>query len=400
MKTLMKFQKIAFSYLIAALIIMTFSTCNKDDDNNNEVETETNVSGEYEFNISPLVSFNDTTHIHGFSAGDYPEYISTITEVYLYEDESQNIKGETFGYKILGARNNHNVHLDLYVYPDGDYDETTPIDNMSLFSSMELILDEFGYLKGTGSYSEYPTFPNIIYNTYSVQARKLRDITISYKDTKGWSDKLCKLMSKFDSFLISAITDNVFRPMYGCYGHKDGGGYYVFGHEGPGNRLPIYTATVYFPLEWSWCKVRKYGFWFNLKGEVHSVTKLKEEIEKLDNELHIIEKWGFNDGAEYFSHMDDFIQNFGGFGISILYDSHTDNVGLFVNHESGSNRAVASHPFITTLAHKLNHLCGTVYIETGKDIHSHWHLRRSDFLVCNSPVFIIYLVGTHKVSYN
>lgn len=401
MKTLFTYLKKLLLFFIAALILTTFSTCNKEEDKDEDVKQTTNATGEWEFTLTALVSYADTTSYHGMTASDYDEYPAIISEVYLYEDENQNILGEAFGYKIMGTRNDHNIHLDLYVYPEGPYNEMTPIDSMSLFSSMELVMDKFGYLSGTGEYSDYPIYPNIIYNTYNVQARKIRDITNSYKETKGWTDKLCNLISKFDSFLISTLTENIFRPMYGCYGHKDGGGYYVFGHEGPGNRLPLYTATVYFPLEWSWCKVRDYGFWFNLGGEVHSVTKLKEEIRKVDHALDVFHKWGFNDESEFFDHMDDFIQNFGGFAISILYDTHTDHIGLFVNHESKkSKQQIESHPFISTLMHELDKLCGEVYLDTGKDIHSHWHLRRSDFLVCNSQIYIIYLIGTHKVSYN
>ncbi|NQU35635.1 MAG: hypothetical protein HQ521_20605 [Bacteroidetes bacterium] len=401
MKTIIKYQKNAIILLVSVFILFTLSTCQKDDDKDTEVESKTNVTGEWEFTLTPLVSYIDTTQYHGATAGDFPEYPATISEVYLYEDESQNIIGEAFGYKIAGIRNDYNVHLNLYVYPEGPYDETISIDSMSIFSSMELSIDKYGYLKGSGEYFEYPIYPNIIYNTYTAQARKIRDITSSYKDTKGWTDKLCNIISKFDSFLISTLTDNIFRPMYGCYGHKDGGGYYVFGHEGPGNRLPIYTATVYFPMEWSWCKVRDYSFSFNLGSEVHSVTKLKEEIQKVDHALDVFHKWGFNDESEFFDHMDDFIQNFGGFAISILYDTHTDHIGLFVNHESKkSKQQIESHPFISTLMHELDKLCGGVYLDTGKDINSHWHVRRSDFLVCNSQIYIIYLIGTHKVSYN
>lgn len=397
MKTLHLFKFIT----LLALLILIFSGCKKDDDDNNDNQTQyRTLSGEWEFTLSPLESFQDTSTIHGLSATDYEEYPATFSEVYLYENNNDEIKGQVLGYQIRGTRNEGNVQLDLYVYPDGAYDEFMPVDSMTLFSSMELQLDEFGLLKGTGSYTDYPDYPNIIYDTYEVSAMKINDITIPYKESKGWTDKICEVVSKFDSFLISTLTANIFRPMNGCYGQKDGGGYYVFGHEGPGNMLPIYTTTLYFPVEWSWCKVRNYGFSFDLKGEVWSYAKLKEEIDKMDEALKVFEKWGYNDGSEYFDDLDDFVDSFGGFAISILFDSHTHNIGLFVNHESGNKAEVRSHPIIEKLSHELDKLGGTVYVYSGKDIGSHWHLRRSDFLVCNSQIYIIYLIGTHKVYYN
>jgi len=384
--------------LLTIILLLPLNSCHKESDDN-DVKTNS-ISGVWEFTIDPLESYQDTTVVHGYAAKDFDEYTSIFSEVYLYEDQSNNIKGETLGYRILGSKNGNSVKLDLYVYPNGGYDEFISIDSMRLFSSMELIVDEFGYLKGVGNYSEYDDYPNIIYDKYEVNARKLNDVTISYKESKGWSEKLCKLTSNVDDAMISDLTDNVFRPMHGCYGYKDGGGYYVFGHEGPGNKLPIYTATVYYPLEWSWCKVRKYDFTFTLGDENYGYAKLKEEIGKLEDILHISHNSGYDSENKYIEDLDDFERNFGGFAITVVYDTHTQNIGLYINHKGGDNKKILFHPFITNLTGALDILGGEVFVKSGETINDSWHLRRSDLLVCNSMLCVFYLIGTHKVNYN
>lgn len=237
--------------------------------------------------------------------------------------------------------------------------------------------------------------------TYTLFANKIAEISSKEGKANYGRFSFCDVVSSVSSFLISTLTDGVFRPIGNCYLHKDGGGYYIFGHEGPGSIFPVYTQTIYLPWEWSWCKVRKYGFNIDIKGEAIGYEALKSDIEALSGVLkEFCKKLGFADLDLLFEAMDEFHQEFGGFAFSCAYDSHTNNLGLYVNHKQGNSEAAKEHLLTQTIKCAFEPFVHKVYVHAGSHIHDKWHLRRSDIGACNSILVIMYLFGTHNVNYD
>ena len=390
------------SLLILFVFVVLFS-CKDDDNNDNITFDQKDISGQWEFSLIPDEIFPDTTVYHGQSPADYEFYSSVNEEVYLYQDDKGNVIGFSGTFKLSGKLAGNMLSLDIFVNPDGLFIPERPIDEMIKMSEMILTINDFGMMEGSGSYLEDPYFNDLKDDKYKVTARRInvfdKSMPVSYQYqndliTKGIKDDICKIIFSITSWVIADLTDGVVRTMsQDCWLHKDGGGYYAFGHEGPGSLFPILTQSIYYPLEWSCCKVRDYGFEVSLEGENISYEALKQSI--LGTTVkEIFKKLGFGDFAELEQAMDEFYQEYGGFGITIFYDTHTNHTGLYVNHEKGSGAENSA------LIQALKGAFGSHYVYAGKDIHDHWSLRRSDFLVCNTPIIICYVIGTHNVKYN
>ncbi len=395
MKTIINYRKLV---IVLAIIIIAVPLKSCDKDNDDDQPENTGISGQWKFTLSPDASYQDPDTVHGLTAADFNESSSTYDEVYLYEDENQNIYGETMGYKIGGKRNGTSVDLILYEFPEGPIDESLQISDLEPFTNMHLTIDEFGRLNGHGDYIEDPDQEWTKVDTYFVEAVKINDITIP-ELKKSIKYILCDLASTFSSFAISFLSDGVFRPMASCYGHKSGGGYYAFGHEGPGSIFPIYTQTVYIAWEWSWCKVRKYHFKINLKDEVLTYEALKLELEHIEKTWNLSHKLNFGSYEELVQVLDDFWQNYGGFAITIAFNTHTQNASVYVNYEHGKSSDVKHHPLVEAIKSLANDFADEVFVYEGKDIHDSFHMRRSE-IGCNSKIVFFYLFGTHKVNYN
>ena len=398
MKTLFNMKRLVVLILFAVAVI-PLNSCHKNNDQENSNQDKSTISGKWEFVVSPKESYQDTTTIHGAAATDYKEGSSSYDEVYLYEDKENNIYGELWGYKIIGTRNGNSVQLNFYEFPDGPFNENTALENMILFTQMELTVNEFGLMNGSGSYSEQPDQEWTKVDTYFINANKLNDIT-NPNLKSSFKHILCDLASTFSSFMISGLTKGIFRPMANCYGHKSGGGYYAFGHEGPGSILPIYTQTFYMAWEWSWCKVRKYDFNIDLKGESIGYEALKDLIREEEPILQVLDKLGMSSFESVEEQFDVFYRLYGGFAISIAYDTHTHNISLYVNHEKGSSYDAAHSDLVLAIRDGLDHFCHHVYVYAGKNIHDSFHMRRSHTGLCNSDIIIFYLFGTNNVNYD
>ncbi len=403
-------KKRNFTYLMFVFLVGIVFSC-KDKDENNDVYLVTNdISGQWEFTLTPDQNYMDTTEIHGHTAAEFDVYSSVNDEVYLYQDGTGNILGFSGTFKLSGTITGNKISLIVFIHPDGNYLPERPIEDMNRFSEMELTLDNYGMMEGTGGYLPYEIFPNMTQNTYTVKARRINVIeksgvlTDSFKDglaITGWENDICKIIFSIGSWVLSAITDGVVRTMSSdCWLHKDGGGYYAFGHEGPGSLFPILTQSVYYPLEWSACKVRKYGFYITIESENISYEALKNSVINSPPVKDLFEKLGFTGIPELEQALDDFYTEFGGFGISIFYDTHTNNLGLYVNHKKGSSYDAEHSTLVQCMKAAFDSFVGTVYVSAGSSIHDDWHLRRSDFLICNTPILIGYVIGTHNVKYN
>jgi hypothetical protein len=182
--------------------------------------------------------------------------------------------------------------------------------------------------------------------------------------------------------------------MGNCWLHKSNGGYYIFGHTAPGSIFPVWTQTVYFPYEWSFCKTRRYKFHFDYDGQVLALNVLEDLITAQEQWL---EHLGFGSLAEALAKIEDFYNQYGNFAIIVGYSRETGDGGIYVNVENGNPNA-HSHPLVQTIINKLNRYFNGTFIFSGRNITDEWHLRRSNFLVCNSPVLYCYLIGTINVN--
>ena len=402
-------KKRMFTYLMLIFLVSIVFSC-KDKDENNELTpvTNNNISGQWEFILVPDVTVPDTTIAHGYTGADFEEHAAVNDEVFLYEDGNRNLKGFAGPFKLQGNLEDKNVTLMVYINPNGDYNPVLPIEEMQLFSIMNLELDEFGFMSGNGTYEAYPEYPNIVNNTYLVEARmlspikKLKSGNMGYKNGKEvnhWYDFVCNEIDKLVGWIAKDLTDGKVRPMDGCSFHKDGGGYYVIGHKGPGRDYDLFSTTLYYPYEWCRCGTRSYGFYVSIKGENISIDKLVDKINSTSIK-DLAKKLGFEIPDDLFFALEEFHNEFGGFAISMGYSTNTHNLSIYVNHKDGSSNDAKNHPLIQAMKSAMAKHVRTVYVYAGHSIHDKWHLERSYHFSCNTPLVFTYLLGTHNVNYD
>ncbi len=403
MKKRFNFKKIWFLALLLSLIAfvtIAVTSCNKPNEVHHSVSK---LSGTWSFTITPLESVQDTSLVKGIRGSEEEEYPSVIDKVYLYENKTGEIIGDHGFTHFSGSRSENNVILNVYSRADGHVDPEATADQMNHVSTMTLTIDDFGNMKGNGIYLENPDYDYAQEESYTVMALKRSDITNDYGTTKqgeNVSFSLCDVAASIDSWIISTMSDNVFRPIGNCYNEKDGGGYYVFGRYGPGSLLPIYTQTVYYPLEWSWCKVRRYGFDIDLRGNVRAVEALKWAVAHQAPTNNFNVKLGFETLDGLNDAIDDFENKYGGFAISFGYSLRTHNLSIYVNHSKGNSSDAKNHILVTSIAGAVDSYVNKIYYFAGANISDHWYLRRSDFDVCNTPLLFCYVIGTNEVEYN
>ncbi len=402
-------KKKLIPFLIVSVILFSFLSC--ESDGNTEVAPtvkDTTVQGKWIFTLSPDKSFKDTTEIKNFRGTDYEEFENSY-EVYLYEDKNQNIIGISSPFKFGGKRSGNKIVLDVYDHPENEYISTRELKDMKKISTMNLTIDEFGNLHGNGTYYENSEYEKQIEEEYSVFADKISDLknalgktnSIEFVEgTKSFESIACGILGSINSFLISKLSGNIIRPMGGCWFQKNGGGYYLFGETGPGSILPIYTQTVYWPIEWSWCKVRKYSFDVELKGSITAIDAVEWYLKNKPPTNHFHSDLGFASVDAFAQIVNEFYNLFGNFAISLAYDTHTKNISIYVNHEKGNTNQVESHLLVQNIKNAISPHVNGVWLFSGKNIHDSFHLRRSLSGLCSSPLLIIYVVGTANVYYN
>ena len=156
------------------LILVAFLSCEKSTECCPEDDS---INGRYEFTLVPQNSFQDTTLIKGMRGTDFPEYSITYDDVYLYEDGEGNVIGNCKTWKISGTKSGQYLTLDLHVHPQGPVNTVVLIDSMHHFTTMNLIINEYGNLEGDGMYYEYEHYPEIEDETYTISANKIADLS-------------------------------------------------------------------------------------------------------------------------------------------------------------------------------------------------------------------------------
>lgn len=408
MKNQIKMKQIRI-ILILFLVSIVFS-CKDKDENNDVYPVENDISGQWEFILAPDVIVPDTTHVKEYTGADFEEYASINDEVFLYQDEKGNIKGFAGPFKLSGKLDGKNISLHVFINPDGEYNPVRPLEEMELLFNMTLVLDDFGFMTGNGTYEEYLEYPNIINNTYIVEARMISPINKSgsinnlYKnglEVNHWWSFLCDEIAKLIGWVASDLTDGKVRSMGGCLPDKDGGGVYVLGHEGPGKFHSILTTTIYYPYEVCGCGSRTYHFDISIKGEHISFDALKQSINSTEIK-ELAKKLGFTIPADLIYGLELFYNEFGGFGISMGWSKKTHNLSIYVNHIKGNSEAAINSFLIQGMkaAFESNSHVDAVFVCAGYNIHDSWWMERSWHFTCNTPVIFTYIFGTHNVNYN
>ena len=397
MKTKLRYGKIGKLILICLIgLPLAFNSCSKE--STSESSKKESLSGKWTFKLSPDKSHKDTNMVKGIRGSEQDEYPAEINDIFLYEDNEGQIVGDHHYFRFKGKRDGNNVNIDVYSYKDGFVKEDVATSEMNLISSMKLTVDDYGNLKGSGYYHDSVEFAEAKDETYFVNAYKRNNI--SNAKQANALNTICDISSKVDSYVINGMTDGIFHPMGNCYLSKNGGGYYVFGHIGPGSLLPIYTQTIYYPFEWSWCKVRRYNFVIRQDGNLIELTALKYLIKHKPPTPDFHTKLGYGTPDQLNNAIDNFMTQYGDFAISLGYSVLSNNLVIYVNHTKGSDYGATHHPLVENLKGSYGPHFNKVYVYAGADITDHWYLRRSEVGVCNSPLLYCYVLGTMQIRYD
>ncbi len=393
---------------VIIMILLLVVSCKHDENGNFNPETQS-VSGQWNFILSPDKVYSDTALIKEHRGTDFEVYSSSFDEVYLQQTEGK-IQG-TFGpLKISGTISGNNVLLKFYDHPEGKFIKERPLGEMIYESEVTLTLNDSYNMEGTGLYQPSSVYPDITRNTFKVKATRISgplknsygtNSQVNYLALNDWENEMCKILSTITSWVISGLTDGVIRPMSSdCWLYHDGGGYYIFGHEGPGSVLPFFTMTLYYPFEKSVCQCREYGFNISLGGQTLAYPVMKEMLIDHEPILNMAAKLGFQGAADLQTALDDFYNQYGEFAISLFYNCNTGSISLYANTQNGKSNSAVNSTLMQTIGNAFAAHASKVYLYSGNSINDNDYLRRSPAFVCNTSVVVVYLFGTCKAEYN
>jgi hypothetical protein len=388
--------------LLIVLLVSMAASC-RNDDNGDVTPVIRDITGQWTFILIPGQVYRDTTLIHGQRGTDFEVYSSSSDEVYLQQTGNQ-VSGYLGPLKIAGTVIGSQVNLRFYEQPEGTYVKERPVEEMVYFSDMTLQLNEDMTMEGTGTYQTSLVYPFIILNTLNVKATRIPNTVKSHNGNmavSNWENDLCRVLSTITSWVIAGLTDGIVRPMSSnCWLYHDGGGYFTFGHEGPGSVLPVFTTTLYYPFEVSCCHCREYGFNIALGGQNITYTVLKDLFLNHEPIVDLAAKLGFSDINTLIEAMDDFYSLTGEFAISLFYNCNTGSITLYANTQNGSQNEVLNSSLMQSMANAFAAHASHVYVYSGNSINDNYYLRRSPAFICNTPIVVCYLFGTNKAEYN
>jgi len=395
-------KKTLLRAMLTILLLAPVISCNHDDDTVITPLSQ-DISGQWNFILSPGQVYNDTTLINGKRGSDFEVYASSYDEVYL--NQTGTLVTGSFGpMQLVGTVNGNQVTIQVYDHPQGKYVKDRPRSEMVYLSDFNLQINQDRTLSGTGTYQPSQVYPDMVKNTLTVQATRIPTGTKSASGqaaVNNWEDDMCRVLSTISSWVISGLTDGIVRPMSSnCWLYHDGGGYFLFGHEGPGSILPVFTTTMYYPFEKSLCHCREYGFNISLGGENLTYAALKDLFMNHAPIVNLAAKMGFSDIAELIAAMDDFYAATGEFAISLFYNTNTGSITIYANTQNGDRDAAVNTALLQSLANAFAPHASAVYIHSGNSINDNFYLRRSPAFVCNTPIVVVYLFGTNKAEYN
>lgn len=316
-----------------------------------------------------------------------------------------HISGESSIFRGEGIIYGNNV--DLSFYQTGENGEAEKV------LTLNLRLNDISNMTGSGkTYSQITAKDVINKNTYeyvataetdlfAVEARRVEPGEIDLQESSDVKDVACNLVGSISSFIIGIGSNNAFRPMGGCWLNEQGGGYYIFGQTGPGSLAPIWTQTMYYPIEEkAVCKSRTYHFDMSIGNQVKSIDKLMDNLGGFGGLANAL---GFSEVDALLILVQDFYNKFGGFAFSYAISTKSGNTSLYVNLTSNwSHTEVVNHPLVSAVVKLVPG--GSKEVFVGQQISDSFVLRRNFTPVpystyCNTPLVIAYLFGTHEVSY-
>ncbi len=202
---------------------------------------------------------------------------------------------------------------------------------------------------------------------------------------------VCDAVSDIASFAVGKLTASMFKPMGGCWGQWDGGGYYAFGRNAPGSLLPFWTSNVYQPIEWVWYGSRDYGFTFSYTGETTIKKGLDLVVDGFKATLQtILPQY---DMSELTSQVDHLKSTYGNFALLVVIHPRTGFKGLYVINESNSS-AIENEPIVRDIANFFG-----ASVLSGRVIKDKFNLYRMAVPVGDQLIFQ-YLFGTANVNLN
>lgn len=226
-------------------------------------------------------------------------------------------------------------------------------------------------------------------------------------DVEGLPTVIC---NKVAGILAGFLTENLFAPMAPCEPSHEGGGYYLFGDEGPGPR-PMFTMTVYWPWEdvknnWK-CPARHYSFTFRSDG-TYDAEQMAQYYKGLQSgPLYEFIKENFGDDPSAHAEKIRAIADANGnFALFVGYNTKTFTVAPYLICEStAACTAIRNGSVVKTYIEKLTQFftgpIGTMQpLFVGDPIGDHYWLERNDLPYCVNPVIFLYVVGTLNVKFN
>ena len=391
--------------LFSVMLLLALTLSCKDKSNDPVSVAGSDISGQWSFILIPDKVYSDTALLKGHRGSDFEAYSATQDGIWLQQSGAE-VTGFGGPLKYAGTISGNQVTLRVYDPPEGRFHPETPVGEMVYVSDITLTLSNNMTMTGSGTYRNVTPYPYQPLNTYKVKATRLSGMkstagVAGIAAVAGWEDEMCKVVSSIASWIISSLTDGIFRPMSGnCWLYHDGGGYYIFGHEGPGSALPLLTETIYYPFEKSCCQCREYGFNISLGPHTMAYDVLRDILVNNPPVKEFVSKMGFSSPEALGLALDQFYAESGDFAISLFYNSNTHSATLYVNTSGKSNLNAANSTLIQNIASAINPFVSKVYIMTGNSINDSDYLRRSPVFVCNTAVEIVYLFGTSCALYN
>jgi hypothetical protein len=221
--------------IILTVTLIAFSSCN----DSSSVTPAHDVSGTWTMSLVP-------TEEH--KALDPNVESSSVEEVNLAQTGA-SVSGSSELFSFNGVYSD----VDSIEFKVSQHDQAGASDEVSSFS---VDLSSASAFSGQGDLypdeSSQGAVGSTVENHFLINGTRAddADTTLSRSFfTRSLSSIMCEIENDLTTYTISALTDDLFRPMSGkhCLLEKDGGGYWGFAKVGPGSVFPVWTKPFTSP---------------------------------------------------------------------------------------------------------------------------------------------------------
>lgn len=350
-------------------------------------QKEHQITGVWELTMMPVLDVWD------------PEAESSEWEILLYD-----IDGTVFGfagfYHFQGARSGDAVNLSVICVAGSDEVETGKTMNLTVTGSNSmsgmLVSSEATEEGGGLSVSDLSA-------VRTGDAPSLEELAQGEEMLGGAADWVQKVLTAvLDKWFVPELFWNTgwanMDMMKPGSVHKDGAGYYMMGHHGPGERVGGGTYTFYYPLHWGHAGHRTYTFRLHSREPwTENIDLMLDKVEEVGSK-YITDVMRFESVDKFRALVHDFHDRHGDFAITLIHTVRGSETYMYVNLANpGLAKGVKYHDLIQHI-----YLYGDAYesIMVGKDIKDTYRLRRPYGIVDGSPLFFTYVFGNIGVYYN